>query len=195
AQADQQARIGTLAAAVLGQPGYRTGDQPAVNVDGQAGFQGGSMEFRVRDLLSLTVEQRENGLVMLGTVAPQADDGLELHVETVGFQGMAYQGNKAAAVSQLFQLFQRIEYLDGIAAGLADLFGEAMGAFDSQGRFRMGLADTGDPDAGGDLDGPAVGLEQVAFDLPQQLAERRGDRIRLLAFDQHAAGIVTEPGQ
>src|SRR5690606_27359376 len=111
AQADQQARIGTLAAAVLGQPGYRTGDQPAINVDGQAGFQGGSMEFRVRDLLSLTVEQPENGLVMLGTVAPQADDGLELQVETVGFQGMADQGNKVAAVSQLFQLFQRIEYL------------------------------------------------------------------------------------
>ena len=59
----------------------------------------------------------------------------------------------------------------------------------------MGLADAGDADADGNPDGAAVGLEQVTFDLLQQLVELGGDRLRLLAFDQHTAGIITEARQ
>ena len=70
---------------------------------------------------------------VLGTVAAKADDRLELQPEGIGFQRVADLGDDVAAVRQLLQFLQRIEYLDRVAAVLGDLLGQPVGALDGLG--------------------------------------------------------------
>src|SRR5690606_33738108 len=80
AQAQQQTGIRTLAA-LLAQQADRTADQPAIHIHGQPRLQRGGLELEGRDFLALTVQQSQKNLVVLGTVAAQTDDRLELEAE------------------------------------------------------------------------------------------------------------------
>ena len=74
-------------------------------------------------------------------VPTQADYWLEQQFEPVGFKSVRHQGNQVAAISLISQLFQRIEYLDCIAAGSGDLFCQAMSTVNRLFGFRTCFAD------------------------------------------------------
>src|SRR5690606_40008525 len=101
---------------------------PAVDPGGEAGLLGDLKELAGRYLHTLRVDQAQQHLVVLLTVAAQADDRLEQQAETVLLQRLLQHGQHVATAGRGGQFVGRVVDVQPVTVG--DVFGATVGAVD-----------------------------------------------------------------